>query len=125
MAAACPACGCERVQGLAAHAVRSALLQDDLDRALALGLLAIAVCAGCDPACTAALQAARSTRARALAARERFRARATRLARRAQERSAPRTASGDTADPARSTSALPAAAAAALARARAKAAARR
>ena len=67
---------------MATHAVRGALLQDDLDRALELGLLGVAVCDGCKPACTAALQSARASRIQALAARERFRAREAWLARR-------------------------------------------
>jgi hypothetical protein len=111
--------------------VRAALLEDDLDRALTLGLLDIASCHGCDNACTMALLGARETRIRALAARDRFRARAARLERRKQERDERRL--GDTAAPPgggtlatpTASSPLPAAAAAALARAKAKAAAPR
>jgi hypothetical protein len=122
--AACPACGCTHAQNIATHAVRAALLQDDLDRALTLGLLDVAICEGCDHACTMALLGAREARIRALAARDRFRAREARLERRTQERADRRsstTASGNRT----STSPLPSAAAAALARAKAKAAAPR
>ena len=124
MVATCPACGCTQAQNLATHAVRAALVEDDLDRALTLGLLDVATCEGCDHACTMALLGAREARVRALAARDRFRAREARLERRRQERADRRsnaTASGNrtTASP------LPAAAAAALARAKAKAAAPR
>jgi hypothetical protein len=122
--AACPACCCTHAQNIATHAVRAALVEDDLDRALTLGLLDVAGCEGCDHACTMALLDAREARVRALAARDRFRAREVRLERRRQERADRRstaTAPGNrtTASP------LPAAAAAALARAKAKAAAPR
>jgi hypothetical protein len=124
--AACPACGCTRepdvaVHGVASHAIRAALLEDDLDRALMLGLREVTACESCDPACTTALLAARDARVRALAARDRFRAREARLERRRQERAERRAgaaASGNRA----TTPPLPAAAAAALARAKAKAA---
>ncbi|WP_407910035.1 hypothetical protein [Lysobacter claricitrinus] len=93
---------------------------DDVDRAIAAGLLDIDACAGCAPTCTAALLSARDDRRFALAARERFRAREQRLARRAAEREAARTtppaASATTAKPT-----LPPAAAAALQRALARA----
>jgi hypothetical protein len=95
--------------------VAAALLEDDLDRALELGLLDAAPCPGCDAACRMRVAAARDARQQALAARERYRARQARLARRAEERAARR------ADAARSPSALPPAAAAALARATARA----
>jgi len=119
--AACPACGCTHAQNIATHAVRAALVEDDIDRALTLGLLDVATCEGCDRLCTMALLDARETRIRALAARDRFRAREARLERRRQERVDRRssaTASGNRT----TTSPLPAAAAAALARAKAKAA---
>jgi hypothetical protein len=122
--AACPACGCTHAQNIATHAVRAALVEDDLDRALTLGLLDVATCEGCDHACTTALLGAREARVRALAARDRFRAREVRLERRRQERADRRssaTAPGISTTP----SPLPAAAAAALARAKAKAAAPR
>jgi Na+-translocating ferredoxin:NAD+ oxidoreductase RnfC subunit len=122
--AACPACDCTHAQNIATHAVRAALVEDDLDRALTLGLLDVAICDGCDHACTTALLGAREARVRALAARDRFRAREGRLERRRQERADRRSsmaASGNRT----STSPLPSAAAAALARAKAKAAAPR
>jgi hypothetical protein len=119
--AACPACGCTHAQNIATHAVRAALLQDDLDRALTLGLLDVAICEGCDHACTMALLGAREARIRALAARDRFRAREARLERRRQER-ADRRSGGAAPGNRATTSPLPAAAAAALARAKAKAA---
>ncbi len=110
----CPACGCEDAS--AAHALVAALAADDVDRALDLGLLDAHDCAGCAPACRAALWATRDARAQALAARDRFRARQTRLELRREERAARR------ASAARQPAALPPAAAAALARARARAA---
>jgi hypothetical protein len=124
VAAACPACGCTHAQNVATHAVRAALVEDDLDSALTLGLLDVTVCDGCDDACTMALRGARDARIRALAARDRFRAREARLERRRQERADRR--SSTVAPGNRATiSPLPAAAAAALARAKAKAAAPR
>lgn len=135
MSAAAPCrCGCARADGAAAHAIVAALAADDLDRALSLGLLDAAVCAGCAPECTTMLIDARVARSKALAARARYRARNARLARRAQERAAhradaraPEAATHDDATisvaaPPRPT--LPSAAAAALARAKAKAAER-
>jgi Na+-translocating ferredoxin:NAD+ oxidoreductase RnfC subunit len=114
---ACATCGCTR--DAAAHAVTAALREDDFDRALAGGLLDCACCDGCSPACTAALLVARAVRLRALAARERFRAREARLARRRRERAERRGNAADAPDkPERP--ALPAAAVAALARARAR-----
>jgi hypothetical protein len=124
VAAACPACGCTHAQNVATHAVRAALVEDDLDSALTLGLLDVTVCDSCDDACTMALRGARDARIRALAARDRFRAREARLERRRQERADRR--SSTVAPGNRATiSPLPAAAAAALARAKAKAAAPR
>jgi len=122
--AACPACGCTHAQNIATHAVRAALVEDDLDRALTLGLLAVPICEGCDHACTMALLDAREARVRALAARDRFRDREVRLERRRQER-ADRRSSATAPGNRTTTSPLPAAAAAALARAKAKAAAPR
>ena len=122
--AACPACGCTHAQNIATHAVRTALVEDDLDRALTLGLLDVAACEGCDNACTMALLGAREARVRALAARDRFRAREARLERRGQER-ADRRANATAPGNRTTASPLPAAAAAALARAKAKAAAPR
>jgi hypothetical protein len=124
VAAACPACGCTHAQNVATHAVRAALVEDDLDRALTLGLLDVTVCDGCDHVCTVALLGAREARIRALAARDRFRAREARLERRRQERADRRSSTAAPGNRA-TISPLPAAAAAALARAKAKAAAPR
>lgn len=121
----CPACGCDAATGASAHAVQEALRVDDLDAAIALGLLdGVVACPHCSTACRDALQAARETRLRALAARERFRARDARLARKQRERAERRrpVARGPVAGEA--APALPPAAAAALARAKAKAAGR-
>ncbi|MBW8851995.1 MAG: hypothetical protein JF600_14535, partial [Xanthomonadales bacterium] len=71
------------------HALAEAVASDDLDRAIALGLLAFDPgphrCDDCREAIDALL-AARDARLRALAARERFRAREARLAARAEAR---------------------------------------
>jgi len=119
--AACPACGCTHARNIATHAVRAALVEDDIDRALTLGLLDVSICEGCDQPCTMALLDAREARIRALAARDRFRAREARLERRRQER-VDRRSSASASGNRTTTSPLPAAAAAALARAKAKAA---
>ncbi|MBT2753179.1 hypothetical protein J7J50_18700, partial [Lysobacter sp. ISL-50] len=92
--AAC-ACGCTDPRGAAAHAIARALARDDLDRAIALGLLnddadPTLACAHCTPACALAIGQARANRLTALAARDRYRARAQRLQRRADERAAQR-----------------------------------
>lgn len=121
----CLACGCKCAHGAAAHAVQAALAEDDLDRALALGLLNVGACSDCDPACMIALLTAREMRIRALAARERFRAREARLARRRNQRSERRIDAAAAGTAAPTTAPLPAAAAAALARAKAKAASHR
>lgn len=118
---ACPLCGCHARSPQ--HAIVAALAVDDLDGALDAGLLGCAPCGQCSAACVETMTAARDARQRALAARERFRARQARLQRRAQERLAARAA------PAAAAStddkpALPTAAAAALARAKARAAER-
>jgi hypothetical protein len=116
------ACGCSDVLAADVHRVMAALLEDDLDGAMQAGLLTDHVCAGCTPACAAMLLERRESRRAALAARERFRAREARLARRQQERVARRSTvpvAGSAAPPA-----LPRAAAAALARAKAKVAGR-
>ena len=118
MATTCP-CGCVRAEGGATHAVMAALAAGDLDRALDAGLLGGVPCPGCADRCTATLLAARNERLRALAARDRFRARTARLQRRADERNMQR-AAAPAATP--QAPALPAAAAAALARAKARAA---
>jgi hypothetical protein len=119
---ACPACACRDPRGAVAHAIVAALADDDLDRAIDLGLLETDACPACKTSCTDALNAARETRLRALAARERYRIRNARLQRRAEELRSRRAAAAPTAGAGPKTPALPAAAAAALARAKAKAA---
>ena len=114
-------CGCVHPEGADTHAIVAALAIDDLDRALDLGLLATGGCPGCTAGCCTFLTAARDARQRALAARERYRARTARLQRRADERVARRTTVAATTITA---PALPPAAAAALARAKARAAER-
>jgi len=115
---ACVTCACASPEGEAAHRINAALREDDLDRAIELGLLDDIACAQCSADCTQALAQARDTRRRALAARERFRDRALRLARLQRERDAQRApVQTQTGSPA-----LPAAAAAALERAKARAA---
>ncbi|MGV8922574.1 MAG: hypothetical protein ACOH1L_04385 [Thermomonas sp.] len=90
---------------------------DDIDAALAHGLLDVMPCPACDSACNALLATAREARQIALAARDRHRARGARLQRRKAERDAARVPK---ALPAQAP-ALPAAAADVLARALAKA----
>jgi hypothetical protein len=99
----------------------AALAVDDLDQALALGLLEATPCPACSPDCQQHLLDARSARLRALAARDRHRQRNARVAQRMMAREAARRPP-PTAD---APSSLPPAAAAALARALAKARARR
>ena len=125
----CSVCGCGH-DGAPQHVIAAALRIDDIDTAIAAGLLdATVACPGCSADCTAMIEVARSERLVALAARERYRAREARLQRRAQERAARRTAPATsgaaTAEGAPSRPALPPAAAAALARAKARAAARK
>lgn len=122
-AAACPAC-----EDAALRAIADALAVDDLDRAMTLGLLDARPddIAGRCEACIACAQiviAARDERLRALAARERHRARQDRLA----ERAAARARKREAAAPRTSIAApsLPPAAAAALARAKARVGAKR
>lgn len=130
MADFCRDCRCTAPEGVRAHAILDALARDDLDAALRLGLLDAPPCPACAPACRQRLQDARTARLRALAARERQRARRARLQRIAAQRaaargaaiSAPAAASPASAAPG---STLPPAAAAALARALEKARARR
>lgn len=115
----CPGCAC--AADSASHVLVAALLDDDLDRALDLGLLDAAPCPTCSAACAAQLVATRDERRAALAARARYRARGARLARRAAEKR-------PTTEPAPSTQSrppLPGAAADALARAMARAKAAR
>jgi hypothetical protein len=118
-AVACPVCGCAAED--ASHVIASALVDGDPDAAIEAGLLDVVLCNACTPDCRAALLAARDDRLRALAARERFRARNARLERREEARAAARMPAPV---PDMSKSALPPAAAAALARAKAKAAGR-
>lgn len=117
-------CGCRDAHGDAVHAIVAALSIDDLDAALDLGLFDTDGCPSCSPACTAALIDARDDRRRALAARERFRARERRLSRRQRARVDPSSANPPAAADVRSPVGLPPAAAAALARAKARAAGR-
>lgn len=110
----------------------AALATDDLDRAIELGLLTNSGCVDCSDACSTAMIVARDMRLRALAARDRFRAREARLQRRADERANKRATHPGTVEGHEATDsnaaatkpALPSAAAAALARAKAKAAER-
>jgi hypothetical protein len=125
MSTPCPVCPCN--SDTPVHAVVGALAIDDLDRALALGLLESGACQDCSGICRARLEQARDARLAALAARERYRARQARLARRAAERAARRGAgiavggARATDAPASAAATLPPAAAAALARALARA----
>ena len=122
MPTTCPGCACQAPS--AQHAIVAALMVDDVDRAMDLGLLDRAPCPACASECSGALLAVRDDRLRALAARDRFRSRAARLQRLAQERLA-RQAPPPAASPAQPAPALPTAAAEALARAKARAAQRR
>jgi len=120
---ACPLCQCTARSPQ--HAIAAALAVDDLDAAIEAGLLAWVPCETCADLCVAMVASARDARLRALAARERHRARAARLERRARERVAARTPPAATTQSEAAMPALPAAAAAALARAQARAAERR
>lgn len=125
----CSVCGC-RHDCAPQHVIVAALRVENVDAAIEAGLLdATNACPGCSADCTTMIEAARTERLVALAARERYRAREARLQRRAQERAARRTAPAapPTATPegAPSRPALPPAAAAALARAKARAATRK
>ena len=125
MHTSCPTCHC--AQPHPAHVLLTALREDDLDAALALGLLDAQPCPSCASECGAQLIEARDARRFALAARERHRARALRLTRIKSDREvARRPASAQASAPAaqQTAPALPAAAADALARALAKAKAR-
>jgi len=112
----CPTCSCTDTHPT--HAILAALREDDFDAAIESGLFEVQPCPHCAASCSALLASARDERQRALAARERFRAREARLARRAAERDAARGSA------AKQPSSLPPAAAAALARAKAKASGR-
>lgn len=111
----CPICQCQDAAGTRAHRIVAALREEDLDQALEGGLLEAEPCSDCSEDCRGVFVAARDERRRALAARDRYRAREQRLAQRAAERQAERAAAQ------RQPTALPPAAAAALARALAKA----
>lgn len=131
----CPGCTCAQAcpVGLRTSALLTALHADDVDEALTLGLLACTGCGDCSRACqlgvpvAETLVAARDERHRALAARDRFRARAQRLERRAAERAAKRMPAvhAESVPVAPRATPLAGAAAAALARAKARAAERR
>ena len=123
MAGSCPQCGCTAPQGGTAHALLAMLANDDVDAALAHGLLDAAACPLCADACNRALLEVRDARRFALAARDRFDARNARLQRRKAERDAARRPAPAAAS--NSAPALPTAAADALARALAKAKERR
>lgn len=130
----CPGCTCARAcpVNLPTAALLVALQADDVDQALTLGLLDCTGCGDCSRACAASVPvaeimiAARDERLRALAARERFRARTLRLERRAAERAAKRMPAlhAESVVVTPQPVALPSAAAAALARAKARAAER-
>lgn len=118
----CPACSDH-----ALHALAEALAMDDIDNALTLGLLASRPEGMADPCpeCRTRMQlviAARDDRLRALAARERYRARQLRLAERAETLAHKRAAA--TTQPSAAAPSLPLAAAEALARAKARVAAK-
>jgi Na+-translocating ferredoxin:NAD+ oxidoreductase RnfC subunit len=100
------------------------LQENDVDAAIEAGLMRFADCSCCGiPATTrATILAAQATLAKAWAARDRYRAREARLARRAAQRMAKRAGSAAGAAAMKAASALPPAAAAALARAKARAA---
>jgi hypothetical protein len=95
------------------------LRMDDLDGAIDAGLMTCDLALAGNASDRAAIASARNRLADAWAARDRYRARSARLARRKAEREAERAAGAASRT---GTSGLPAAAAAALARAKAKAA---
>lgn len=95
------------------------LAADDIDAAIEAGLMRFAPCAACDPMDSARIGAEQKRLNAAWAARERYLARKSRLARRAEERDTRRASTLQ-----ERKSALPPAAAAILARAKAKAAER-
>ena len=97
--------------------VDALLRVNDVDAALDAGLMQCLPCPGCDPGTAARVSEAQRRLAAAWAARDRYRARSERLARRAAERLARRDTASVPGSPG-----LPPAAAAALARAKAKAA---
>ena len=109
-----------------ARAIRLAdyLRVDDVDAAIEAGLMDFVPCPSCDPLLAAQLAEVQRRLLTAWAARDRYRARNARLAKRTAERAAKRAASTAEAPTAERKSALPPAAAAILARAKAKAAER-
>jgi hypothetical protein len=113
-------CGSRDAAGGDVHRIVAALAEDDLDTAIDTGLLESDGCTSWSPSCRVLLLDARDARRAALAARERFRTREARLARRQQERHSHRDQAPS--QPATPVPSLPPAAAAALARARARAA---
>ncbi|WP_093299998.1 hypothetical protein [Pseudoxanthomonas sp. CF385] len=117
MSAPCP--GCEQARRLSAL-----LADDDVDAALDAGLMAWTPCPDHAAAQAGPIVDAQSRLRTAWAARERYRQRTMRLARRAAEREARRIAAQPRGPSAPVRPALPAAAAAILERARAKAAER-
>lgn len=119
---------CPFQEDSAIRALAEAVAEHDLDRAIEIGLLTF------DPAphhcdrcrdTVARIAAARDDRLRALAARERYRARQARLAERADARARKRAGAAVRTSAVAATSTLPPAVAAALARAKAKVAAKR
>lgn len=123
--AGCPVCACTRPGATRTHAIAAALRDDDLDRALSLGLMDADTCTGCSTDCRESLAAARDARTRAFEARERYRQREMRLRRLDAERDAGRALPSSRAATSVAATALPDAAAAALARAKARAAQRK
>lgn len=119
---------CPYLDDPASQTLADAVNEHDIDRAIALGLLAFEPASHRCDRCRdriANILAARDARLRALAARERFRARETRLAERAEARARKRAAAVPAAAPGKpAPPTLPPAAAAALARAKAKVAAK-
>ncbi len=117
MSTPCPACD-------QARALHAQLVAGDVDAAIEAGLMSFQVCGCADDSIIVVMQAQQRLRT-AWDARERYRQREARLARRAAEREARRlkiTEVAESAQPARP--ALPTGAAAILARAKAKAAER-
>jgi hypothetical protein len=121
--------GCAACDDAGIATLAAAVAVDDLDAAIEQGLLAFEAPAACCTACAARIATvltARDVRLHALAARERFRARQTRLTERAEAKARRRAAAAPVLDaPTTAPPALPSAAQAALARAKARAAAKR
>jgi hypothetical protein len=120
--------GCAACDDAGIAALAAAAAVDDLDAAIEQGLLVFEAPAACCTACTARIAtvlAARDSRRNALAARERFHARQTRLAERAEAKARRRAAAQPLTDQPKTAPVLPSAALAALARAKARASAKR